>query len=165
VSTYEFNENGKLTRRTEADGSVFTWTYDFFAPWGLLSCTDEFGIMTMLEGGTATRSTPFGPVATTTTYTPLGTSTDPPAGLVASFTDALGNRAEYTYNAQGLPTEIAYAAGTADEAAVAMEYDAAGNLTARIDKVGRWTVADTAGPSIAQSLGNVRSAAPEAASR
>lgn len=70
-------------------------------------------------------------IVTTYIYTPLG--------LIDSMTDPLGRVTDYEYDEFSRLIAATYALGTADEATVHYEYDAAGNRTAEIDENGHRT--------------------------
>jgi YD repeat-containing protein len=84
-----------------------------------------------------------GYVATSTRHFPYteapSSSSHPPAGLVESITDPLGNVTVYVYNANGNPTSITYADGTADEATEDFHYGALGLVDYHDDELNRRT--------------------------
>ena len=74
-------------------------------------------------------------VVTTFTYTATPSGSDPPAGLVASVTDALGNVTSLTYNNKGWLTQIT----DPDSHTRSFTYDAAGNALTLTDELGKVT--------------------------
>ena len=92
--------------------------------------------------GRSTSNAETDDAVTTYTYTTAPdpeSTTDPPAGLVATETDPLGRDTDYTYDHKGNLIETTYAVGTADEASVYSTYDANGNLVSSTDELARVT--------------------------
>jgi len=143
---YSYNANlpGNLIEEDLPDGSKETWTYDstfnevtsYVDPAGrttdysINSANGE--IMSMTQVSTA------GNRLTSYTYT-TGGAGQPPAGLVASITDPRGIVTAISYNTHGLPTQIVYAQGTADQATVSFTYDANDNPASYTDELSRTT--------------------------
>jgi RHS repeat-associated protein len=155
VTEYDYDSNGNLIQITFPDDSTQTWTYNttFNKP---TSFTDELGRETIftldpLTGDTLSIRQVVGEVdspqnqetddvVTSYTYTTRpATSSDPPAGLVATMTDPLGRITRYSYNSHGLTTMIVYAAGTADQAVVQYGYNSSDDMTSYTDELGRTT--------------------------
>ena len=152
---FSYDDEGNLLAVAHPDGSTETWTYepDFHQA---TSYTDRLGNLTLYEidpvdGSLLAVQQVVGliddpsngetdDVITSFTYTaaPSG-SGDPPAGLLQTLTDPLGRVTAFEYNGRGLVTRITFALGTADEAFIEREYDAADNLIAEIDELGRRT--------------------------
>ena len=144
VTTYHYDANGNLIEEDLPDGSKETWTYDptfnevtsYIDPAGretdysINAANGE--IMSMTQVSTA------GNRVTSFTYTTGGTG-QPPAGLVASITDPRGIVTAITYNTHGLPTQIVYAQGTADQASVSYTYDSNDNPATYVDELSRTT--------------------------
>ena len=78
-------------------------------------------------------------------YTYTDGSLGLPVGLPLTELDPLGRTTRYSYETTptaedfGWVQQVTYAEGTADQASVQFEYDAAGNITAEIDELGHRT--------------------------
>jgi RHS repeat-associated protein len=155
VTEFEYDSNGNLIQRTNADLTEEFWTYDVNFN-QMTSYTDAIDRVTLWEIGVTTGlvlsmtrvvgqvddgiNLETDDVTTSYTYTDgLGTA---PPGLLETMTDALGVVASYTYNARGLVLSITQADGTADETTTSFEYDASDNLTAVVDGLSRRTEYD-----------------------
>lgn len=151
VTQFAYDTRGNVLQTIHPDGSSESFTYDptFSQP---TSHIDQLGRKTVytidpangnllsetrIVGLDDTASSETDDVTTSYTYTD-GTGL-PPAGLVETETDPLGRVTRYAYNSHGLVTSIVAAEGTADETTTSYEYDAADNLTAAIDPLGRRT--------------------------
>ncbi|MHB1036579.1 MAG: golvesin C-terminal-like domain-containing protein [Pirellulales bacterium] len=151
VTQYEYDSRGNLTKSTYPDGTEETWEYD--TTWNAVTeHVDAAGRTTTYQidedTGNVISMTRVdsvqGNVTTSYTYTDgTGQYTDLPQGLLLTETDPLGRVTQYDYgtsgNSFGRVTSITYALGTADEATVSYEYDAAGNVIAATDELGRRT--------------------------
>ncbi len=146
ITSLYYDDNGNLIERDLPDGTSETWTYDL--TWNEpTQYIDPAGRVTdySLDPSngnvlSATQVSLAGNRVTSYTYTPAPTASgDPPAGLVASITDARGIVTAITYNSHGLPTQIVYAQGTADEASVSFTYDSNDNPASYTDELGRVT--------------------------
>ena len=155
VTEYDYDSNGNLIGITLPDESTQSWTYDTTFN-KLTSFTDDLGRQTLYTLDPVTgnilsvrrvvsevddaQNGETDDLVTSYTYTvPPSSSSDPPAGLVASETDPLGRVTRYVYNLRGLVTSIIYAVGTVDQAMVQYQYNSADNLTAEMDELGRTT--------------------------
>jgi len=143
VTGWQYDSNSNLIEEDLPDGTHQTWTYDstFNEP---TSYVDPAGretdyntidpnngnVLSVIQVSAAgNRETDY-------TYT-TGGSGNPPAGLVATIKDPRGIVTAITYNAHGLPTQIVYAQGTADQASVGFSYDTNDNPATYTDELGR----------------------------
>jgi YD repeat-containing protein len=160
VTEFEYDSRGNLILITWPDSTTHEFEYeeDFNQ---LTSFTDELGRVTLYEidpanGNLLSERRVVGEVDdeineetddVVTSFTYTAAPEDPgdlPAGLLLTVTDALGRITTYAYETDagtdfGRLISITYADGTADEATEQFEYDAAGNVTAWIDPLGRRT--------------------------
>ncbi len=140
LTSFTYDDRGNLLTVSDsisgAASQVFTYHERFNRP---VTGTDELGRLTLFDvdpvnGDLLSITTVVGAVGggdditTSMTYTP--------EGLVETLTDPLGRIQQVNYNPRGLVNSVIYALGTPEEAEVRYEYDAAGNLAARIDELG-----------------------------
>ncbi len=155
TTEYEYDAYGRLILQTNADATTRSFTYE--STFGqMTSMTDELGRVTMFEidsmtgdvlevrqvvGDDDRTSSETDDVVVSYTYTDGTTSL--PAGLLLSTTDALGLVTYYSYEDSpsspsfGWLASVTVAYGTASAATTSHEYDAAGNVTAIVDPLGR----------------------------
>lgn len=152
VYEYTYNSKGNMLTAKHPGGATETWFYNINN--FVTSYTDQLGkktqytvdpygnvlAVTQVVGFEDTVYGDSDDLVTTFTYT-VGTG-GIPKGLVATMTDPLGRITSYTYDSTGDVTRVTYAVGTADEAHTDYEYDAADNMTASIDELGRRTEYD-----------------------
>jgi len=145
---YQYDTSGNLVEVDLPDGNKELWTYD--PTWNEpVKYIDQQGLETdyaldpangnilsvthvSAADGNRTTSYQFTPA-------PVGQN-DPPAGLVAKEFDPLGHETDFSYDKQGLVTEITYAVGTADQASVSFTYDGKLDLASETDELGRVTL-------------------------
>ena len=160
VTDQQYDDRGNLIKRTYADGTCETWTYDLNQEY-VRSYRDRLGRQSSYlrdEYGNILSHTEYGPH---NTYSPIRqtdyTYTDRPASLndlpgglivtetvAANSSDAVTTLTQYyeSGSAIGLPSEIYYAYGSADldaAARVALHYDSQRRLQERIDELSRST--------------------------
>ncbi|MGE3407544.1 MAG: Calx-beta domain-containing protein [Pirellulales bacterium] len=151
VTSFTYDSRGNMLTMGLPAGGTRTWTYD--ATYDVAdSYEDEIGRLWLYEidSGTglvlSTRlvvgdvddeiNEETDDIVETYTYTPEPTvSGDPPAGLLASVTDALGNVTEYEYDESGWLTQIT----NPDLTTIGYTYDSAGNVLTETDELGQTT--------------------------
>ena len=161
--TNEYDVQGRVTRQTQADGTVYQFAYAVDGQ-GKVTRTDVIDprgnvrrVTFNAAGYALTDTRGYGTaIAQTTTYTRDATS-----GLVTSMTDALGRQTAYAHDNQGRVVTVTRLAGTGDAVTTTLTYtptfnrvasianplghttsfgfDATGNLTASTDPLGHET--------------------------
>ena len=156
TTSCQYDSLGNVTQKTTPDGASQTWTYTskstaggpYEAP---TSYVDGLGrttnytldsngnILTQTQVGTSGTGGTGSPL-TTYTYTPLVSgSGNPPAGLVATMTNALSQETTYTYNSHGLLTQEITAYGTSVAETQSFTYDSNDNPATATDPLSNVT--------------------------
>ena len=134
ITSYEYDDNGNLTKTTYPDGSTETATYDEDTN-DVLTSTDRNGLVTenTYSNGLLTQVKTGGFVTATYTYYPEATyGID---GLVEWETDAHGNITEYEYDTKGNVTKTKQTIDGVSHITT-NTYDNKGQLTKTIDPEG-----------------------------
>ena len=148
ITLWQYDALGNVALVTHPDGSTEAWVYDATfnrsvsytnqlgqqTVWQLDSTTGVVTETRRIVGLNDTTSSENDDVVESRTFTATG--------LLETTTDPLGRVTRFYYqdpNFGDLVTKIVVAEGTPDETQVEMEYDTDGNLTARIDGLGRRT--------------------------
>lgn len=150
---YEYDDQGNITRLTDANGKIYNYTYD--ASGNMLSMTDPLG-----HTNTYTYTSDFKKLSTYTDrngnrysfqYDTKGnltqiiapgnniyTATYNSLGEITGSTDPRGNNYIYTYNAQGHPVKVIGPNGYS----ATLSYDARGNLLSFTNARGHQSLAE-----------------------
>ncbi len=134
VTSYEYDDNGNLTKTTYPDGSTETATYDEDTN-DVLTSTDRNGLLTenTYTDGLLTQVKTGGLVTATYSYYPE--TTYGIEGLVKQETDAHGNITEYEYDTKGNVTKTKQLIDGVSHITT-NTYDDKGQLTKTVDPEG-----------------------------